>query len=211
MAWKHFFSQLPGRPVSVVCDRDLGLMGGVRAHWGRRRPAIHLCEHHLYTRGALALSRDGNFGHGDLLHDLLNEAFKTPEGWALFHRAALDAGGASAAWGRHWNTTMKAQTACRASLPAHYGNGAIEEPLRTLRQAPERRSWTFRKLERMNVLLGLMRLHHNGVDQFHTYTSLIRAHLEGHDGRPGTDWRNIRDPRRSNRRVSVSSLRAWAA
>ena len=77
---------------------------------------------------------------------------------------------------------MKAQTACRASLPAHYGNGAIEESLRTLRQALERRSWTFRKLERMNVLLGLMRLHHNGVDQFHTYTSLIRAHLEGHDG-----------------------------
>ena len=103
---------------------------------------------------------------------------------------------------------MKAQTACRASLPAHYGNGAIEEPLRTLRQAPERRSWTFRKLERMNVLLGLMRLHHNGVDQFHTYTSLIRAHLEGHDGRPGTDWRNIRDPAAA---TGGSPSQAWVA
>src|SRR5665811_372103 len=38
--WKAFLDTLPGRPLSVVCDRDLGIIGGVQRAWGRGKKAV---------------------------------------------------------------------------------------------------------------------------------------------------------------------------
>lgn len=75
----------------------------------------------------------------------------------------------------------------------------------------DRRSWTFRNLERMNRLLELVRLARNHLDDERTYTALIRQHVLTNGGRPEADWRSVRDPRRTDKRVSTSSLRAWVA
>lgn len=57
--WAEFLAALPGRPVSVVCDRDNAIIGGVQLRWGRGRVAVpyHLCEHHLHENAKEALHR----------------------------------------------------------------------------------------------------------------------------------------------------------
>ncbi|HET9060268.1 MAG TPA: hypothetical protein VFN61_10135 [Acidimicrobiales bacterium] len=78
-AWQHVLASLPGRPSSVVCDRDYAIIDAVRATWGKGRNAVpvHLCEHHLYERAKKALAEDGITEFGHRLHELLNEAFTT--------------------------------------------------------------------------------------------------------------------------------------
>src|SRR5664280_2701654 len=70
-AWKDFLDQLPGRPGSVVCDRDYAIIGGVQARWRRGKNAvpIHLCAYHLLNKGRQALAKDG-IRFGDPLNDL---------------------------------------------------------------------------------------------------------------------------------------------
>lgn len=116
--WKQFLAELPGRPELVVIDRDLGAIGGVQARWGRGRNAVplHLCEHHLYTNGKVALAKGGHTG-SDPLQAALAEALSTPEGWQRFYDAALAAGGEPAGWAKHWNKRMLAQTKRRSSIP----------------------------------------------------------------------------------------------
>lgn len=212
-AWQHVLASLPGRPSSVVCDRDYAIIDAVRATWGKGRNAVpvHLCEHHLYERAKKALAEDGITEFGHRLHELLNEAFTTPAGWEAFYSAATAAGGRARSWARHWNERMRTQTARRASLPAHYGNGAIEPHMVEIHEMLDRRSWTFRNLERMNLRLELARLARNHLDDERAYTALIRQHLLANGGRPEANWRSVRDPRRTDKRVSMSSLRAWVA
>jgi len=40
VAWAEFLDLLPGRPLSVVCDRDLAIIGRGPAHWGRGKNAV---------------------------------------------------------------------------------------------------------------------------------------------------------------------------
>lgn len=51
----------------------------------------------------------------------------------------------------------------------------------------------------------------NNVDAESVYAGLIRRHLLDNGGRPATSWRAVRDARRTDKRVSVSSLRAWVS
>lgn len=87
---------------------------------------------------------------------------------------------------------MRRQTARRSSLPAHYSTGALEPKLAEVRAILERRKWTFRNRERMNILLELVRLRLNRCDDPRRWSQLIRAHIDKH-GHP-TRTRRLADP-----------------
>lgn len=194
--WADFLAQLPGRPASVVCDRDLAIIGGVQRHWGRGRNAvpIHLCEHHLWANAMKALRRDGDGSYGTPLSIALRDAFHSQTEWDAFARAVNVIGGPEAnKWVRHWDKRMRMQTARRASLPAHYSTGALEPRIEQVRRILESRAWTFRNRERLNLLLQLVRLHLNGHDDTTRWTSQIRVHLEANGG-AASSCRRIADP-----------------
>jgi hypothetical protein len=206
--WENFLAELPGRPALVVVDRDYGAIGGVQNRWGRGAKAvpIHLCEHHLYANGKDALVKAGRKGYGDPLQAALSSALATPEGWEAFHKLAVDAGGGAARWAQYWDRRMRAHTRRRASVPAHYANGAVEAPLEEVKRIVGRRSWTFRNGERLNLLLELVRVRYNGTATEADFAAALRKSLA--DGnRPAHQV--ALDPRLPNRRVSSSSLRAW--
>lgn len=195
--WQEFLEALPGRPASVVCDRDYAIIGGVQRRWGRGRNAvpIHICEHHLWQKGMEALRRDGLAAYGTALPSLLSDAFKSLKGWDAFAQAvaAEPAAASTRRWVRHWDKRMRVQTARRASLPAHYSTGALDPKLRDVRQMLDRRKWTFRNRTRLNLLLDLVRLHINRADDVTRWTSLIRAHLETNGGQSAYP-RRMADP-----------------
>lgn len=205
--WEAFLRSLNGKPTSVVCDRDLAIIGGVQRRWGKtgsNAVPIHLCEHHLYANARKALGKDGitEFGHPTL--DALRDAFKSLEGWETFADAVNADPSAThgKGWVKHWNSRMRIQTARRASLPPRYSTGALEAPIRDLRQMLERRRWTFRNRERMNLLLDLARLRLNRQDDSRTYAALFRQHLDDNGGKPARSRRSVHDQR------GVYSLRA---
>ena len=78
---------------------------------------------------------------------------------------------------------MRVQTARRAALPDHHSTGAVDPKIERLRGMLESRAWTFRNRRRLNMLFQLMRLHLNRCDDPQQWATLIRAHLEAHNGR----------------------------
>jgi len=208
--WKDFLQRLPGRPESVVMDRDYGAIGGAQAHWGRGAKAvpIHLCEHHLYAKGKEALKAGGHTGRGNPLQTALAGAMSSREGWDAFHQLAQEAGGAAGKWATHWDKRLRAQTRRRASIPAHYANGAIEAPLEEVRRILSSRRWTFRNAERMHVLLELVRVRYNRSATEADFATALRRGLTAG---PLPVAYITTDPRLPGQRVSSSSLRAWQA
>jgi len=197
-AWESFLRTLPGRPELVVSDAEESIAAAVRSVWPRVRQ--HRCEHHLYVRAAAALRTDDQHGMGNQFRVLLNDAFRSPQEWAAFRDAVLAAQlPAAGRWVRRWDRRLTAQTAARASIPAHYSTGALDPQIAVLRQYLRPRRWTLRNLSRTNNLLALMRLHINRCDQPTVWAKHLRVHLTqlartpavvGADGHP--DYRKRR-------------------
>lgn len=172
--WADFLATLPGKPRVLVCDDDDNIKAGVRQHWFKGKPVhIHSCEHHLYKRARVAMDADG-VEHDSPLHDALNVAFHSPQEWeALRDLVRVTGSPALQKWMKDKNKMMADQLARRGEVGV-YGNGAIEAPIQTVREGIERRSWCFRNLARMNLLLEMMRLRLNKVDSVDAYAHLIR-------------------------------------
>ena len=182
--WCEFLGALPGRSRSVVCDRDLAIIDGVQKRWGEGPDGVpvHLCEHHLWENGLAALDRDGLAEFAGPLPTLLNDAFRSPSGWEAFVGAVESEPTTVEArqWARFWDQDLLAQTKRRAELPAHYSTGALEPKPQDVRAMLERRKWTFRNRDRMNLLLELVRLRLNRHDDPIKWAALIRAHIRPH-------------------------------
>lgn len=195
-AWAEFLDQLPGRPAVVVCDRDYGIINGVKQHWGSGKNAgpIHLCEHHLFERGKAAMNRDG-LAFEDPIRVAFRAALHSRPEWEAFERLAHadPTAIATQAWVHHWRARMLIQTARRASLPPHYANGAVEAPLRHVIDLINRRKFSFRNRARMNALLELLRLRELGVDSDRAYAEDIRAHLVREGPNRARRYRTIYD------------------
>jgi hypothetical protein len=182
--WADFLSALPGKPRVVVCDDDTNIKSGVRTHWSRGRPIhIHSCEHHLYRRARNAMDTD-KVPRDSPLHEALNHAFHSPEEWEVLGDKVRELGSpALQRWMRGKSRMMATQLARRGEIDV-YANGAIEAPIRTVRQGIERRAWCFRNRARMDLLLEMMRLRLNKVDSVDAYGRLIRDHLTVTKGMP---------------------------
>lgn len=195
-AWEEFLGTLPGRPLSVVSDRDLGIIGAVQRRWGTGKSAvpIHFCEYHLLNKGREALKKDGLTWENPLW-ELLHGSLQTPDGWITFETAVKHDPNAvnGQRWVKHWEQRLRTQTRRRESLPPVYGNGAIEAPMARVRSVLESRRWTFRNRGRMDLLLELVRLADLRADDAGVYAADIRAHLTGHGGRPPRTYRDLYD------------------
>ncbi len=194
--WEEFLASLPGRPELVVCDRDLAIIAGVGRRWGKGKAGvpIHLCEHHLFERGLAQLRADG-VSYGEPTRELLADAFTSREGWDAFD-AAVTADPAlanSARWVKFWRKDMRVQTGRRASIPAHYANGAVEHPIAVVREVLERRAWCFRNRARMDLLLQLVVLRIRRLDDERVYAADIHQFLLDNAGRPARAYRGIYD------------------
>ncbi len=196
-SWDDFLNLLPGRPRSVVCDRDLGIIGAVQRRWGtgvKTGVALHLCEYHLIEKGRQALRKDG-IGYEHPTWELLHGSLQSRAGWDAFEAAVMTDPQArnGQKWVTHWMKRLRAQTDRRPSIPAVYGNGAIEAPLARVRAVLESRRWTFRNRARMNLLLELVRLADLRADDPTVYATDIRHHLAEQSGRPARTYRAIYD------------------
>jgi hypothetical protein len=172
--WEAFLRQLPGTPAHVVSDSEPALVNAIDNLWPG---AGYRCEHHLYNNVHKALLADGvRWNDGSALGPLVADAFHSPAGWSAFTAEALTgAWRATAKWVGDNDVMVSAQVARRATVPGVYSNGAVELQVAAVREVLSSRSWTFRNLYRMNLLLELVRQRlnrHNGDLTVHHYSLL---------------------------------------
>ncbi len=155
---------------------------------------IHLCEHHLFERGLARLKQDG-VSFNQPVRKLPRGAFKTRKGWDAFDAAVTADPGLpnTARWVDFWRKDMQAQTSRRRAIPRHYANGAVEDPIKVVRQVLERRAWCFRNRKRMDLLLQLVALRIRRVDDERVYANDIREFLIEKAGKPIRTYRDIYD------------------
>ena len=163
----------------VVCDDDQPILAAVRAAWPNA--TVKLCEHHLRANAIKHLRHYGRAGFGDPMMELLNGAFRTPQGWADFKAAAT--GVQLHAWIAAQDPQVTAQVAQRAALPQRHSTGALDEVLAKVREFMEPRAFCYRNAERTNRMLELVRLRLNRADDPTAYAASIRGHLDANGGR----------------------------
>ena len=191
--WTEFLRALPGVPLSVVHDGDKAIGPAVRRRWSGKVP-VHICEHHLWVNAGRARASDEAAGYTVPTDKQLDAAFQSPGGWRAFRSEARRGGGPTLTkWVKDNDAQVSAQTKRRASIPAHYSTGALDRAIAQLRKATQSRAWTFRNRERMNLLLGLMRLRVTRQDSPDAWAELIRQHLEARGGQPARP-RRLADP-----------------
>lgn len=188
--WVSLLHTLPGQPKLVVCDDDKAITGAVAARWPDA--TIKLCEHHLRAAARKHLSTYGRAGYGDELMELLNDAFRSPQGWTDFKAAAP--GATLNAWIAAMDEQVTAQVGRRTHLPAHHSTGALDEVLAKVREFAEPRAFCYRNAERTNRMLELVRLRLNRHDDPLAYATAIRTHLDANGGKM-TRQGSIADPR----------------
>jgi len=182
--WSDFLSTLPGKPRVIVCDDDTNIKTGINLHWSRGRNVhIHSCEHHLYMRARNAMNGDAA-PHDSPLHAALNTAFHSPEEWEVLRDTVRELGSPALQRWMKGKARMMAMQLSRRGEVTVYSNGAIEAPIKSVRQSIERRAWCFRNRARMDLLLEMMRLRLNKVDSVDAYSKLIRDHLNATKGTP---------------------------
>jgi hypothetical protein len=182
--WAAFLATLPGKPRVIVCDDDTNIKGGIKAHWYQGRGVlIHSCEHHLYERARNAMNTD-NVPRDSPIHQALRVAFHSQGEWDVLRDVVrIEGSPALKKWMSKKNQMVTAQLARRSEVSI-YSNGAIEAPIRVIREGIEKRSWCFRNRARMDLLLEMMRLHLNKVDAVDAYAQAIREQLLNTNGVP---------------------------
>lgn len=173
--WSDLLSSLPGTPDLVIYDSDKGIAAAVPRVWPDA--TLYLCEHHLYLNAVKRLRDDDQHGWGNTYRTLLARAAQSYTGWSVFRNAVLADPGLpeTRAWVTYWDAQLTAQTARRPHLPAHRSTGALDPHLAKVRQVLGPRSWTYRNLQRMNSLLGLVRLSINLRDRTTEWAGIVAA------------------------------------
>ena len=177
--WQRLLRSLPGQPSLVITDGDRSVEAAARAVWPT---AFHkLCEHHLRANAIKYLRRYRRASYGDPMMVLLNDAFRSPQGWADF--TAADRGAQLQAWIQSVDAQVSAQVAQRARLPQHHSTGALDEVLAKVREFAQPRAFSYRNAERTTRMLQLVRSRLNRTDDPTRYAASIRAHLNANGGR----------------------------
>ena len=184
-AWKDLMRSIPGRPAWVVFDGDKAIGSAVKSTWARRSPptVLYWSEPHLFKNALAALKADGVGEYQGEFPTLLTTAFKTEAGWDAFTRAVQAAGLATTSrWVAVRDTDVRTQVVLREDV-GKYSTGGVETPLNAVKDELARRSWTFRNLDRMNLLLGLLQLRLTRADNPNDWVQTLTATLEASGGR----------------------------
>lgn len=125
--------RLPDPPATVVTDDNLAVAAALTQVWPPRpgpslpQPFLFACEHHLRRRAQVAMETDLAHAPRGRWAVRLDTAFRRAEGWAKFYDAASPLG-ATGAWVRAHDSTLRVQAAVRHLLPPPAQRPALKQP-----------------------------------------------------------------------------------
>lgn len=200
--WREFLALCEGTPRLVVTDFDVPLRNALASAFARagdRTPELRVCELHLRRRleNALAPLAD------DSEHPLMRasrHALYHPENWgrciaqaSASHSRATPPLPGLMRWLDNYGELVATQLETRSSLGPN-SIGACEAALHHVEGAFHGRSQSFGNRARLNLLLDLITLHHNGEADPLRWADRLRERLHCRGG-TGPPQRPHDDPR----------------
>jgi hypothetical protein len=188
--WKEFLSLCAGTPGLVVTDFDKALRNAVASAFpraGDRTPELRLCELHLRRRLENALAPLLDEPDHPVMRAFRHALFDH-DNWSRFEAQARrsDQHGAPSLpalirWLDNYGQTVATQLKTRSSLGPN-SIGAVEATLHQVERAFYGRSQSLGNRTRLNLLLDLMTLHHNGAADPLRWADRLRERLYYRDG-----------------------------
>ena len=192
LEWEAFLRQLDTStpPVLVISDGVDEIRNAVRRVWPAAAdqplavPFVFRCEHHLRENARENLDADCVAHWGSVRMTALNDAFRSPDGWAAFKDTVWPKHATTYKWVQDNDARVRAQVAARHQLPEHHSTAALDAHLGTVRDYLDSRSFVLRNQRRTTTMLGLVRLHLNGTDSPARYATALRTWLDTQGGTP---------------------------
>ena len=189
-AWTDFLSSLSGTPTWIVSDRDKAIVNAVDALWPQ---AIHYYSHyHLQKNARGALAKDKKLKAKDRRHlnASLDFAFGSLRSYSQLTQDAMAAGATELlGWLRAARSTHRRQLIKQVGYESYPKSAAQAEAyIRGIKAAIYERRHYFTNVDRLNRLLGLIRIKIDGKATADEFARRIRAWVVARGGRVNADW-----------------------
>lgn len=193
-AWVDFFSQLPGRPLYVVCDGDPTLLRAIDRYW----PDIPVfrCTAHL-SQQAMTLAQKAGVKETPFGKSLNEQTFTARRRWGWFRLglSSLEEDGFVEGLNSRQRSNLKSfrtwaeEVACAVDFNlshdhAPWSTGGLERPLRVVKKSLYDRRLALRNMDRLNHLLVLFQLDQLGMADPHWWAHVLHEQHLGHEGEP---------------------------
>lgn len=203
-AWERFFAQLPGAPTFITADRDQATLNAITSTWPEAK--VYPCAHHLRANVEAILKEGGLFDRRRAIVSALHDrTFIDPAAYVAFRALAQRYLAADLS-----KTSVRQQKAMvrlarwlkrnedaivRSLVESHWPVtvGAIERPLREMKNAIYDRRANFKNLQRVEHLLTLAQLRQMGLADEREWALVLRSNHLKHDGAP-PPRRQVDDP-----------------
>jgi hypothetical protein len=193
-SWLDFFSQLPGRPLYVVCDGASDLLRAIEKRW--KDMPVFRCTAHL-TMQAREHARQAGVRETPFGQSINEKTFTSWPTWEWFQLglASLEEDG-------YVDSLRQAERACLERLrvwaadiagavefnlrndPAPWTTGGLERPLRVVKNSFYDRRFALRNLDRLTDLLVLMQLEQLQLDDARAWAHYLHDQHLSYAGRP---------------------------
>lgn len=189
-AWTDFLSSLSGTPTWIVSDRDKAIINAVDTLWPQ---SIHYFSHyHLQKNAREWLARDKKLKVKDrrALDHSIDFGFGSLRSFDHLVQEAMAAGATELlGWLRAARPTHRKQLIKQIGYDGYDKSATQAEAyIREIKAAIYARRHHFTNVDRLNKLLGLIRIRAAGRANTEEFTRRIRAWVAARDGRVNADW-----------------------
>lgn len=193
--WERLFAQLPGEPTFITCDRDSAMLNAIAATWPNAK--VYPCAHHLLTNVEAILKEGKLYDRRRLLvRTLHRRTFIDPVAYLAFRQAAgrYLRSDLTKASGKQLKAMVRLnrwvqdneEAIARSMYEKHWPvtTGAIERPLRVMKNAIYDRRANLKNLARIEHLLTLAQLYQMGCADERKWAAILRKNHLAHGGVP---------------------------
>jgi hypothetical protein len=168
-AWRSFLAEIEGQADRIVCDGEQALLQSAKARWPSAKVALSVW--HVRKRAEDILVRHDLHSRKEPLYPALRASMQSVAGWRRFVRLARkERLPELEKWIIETEAVLGPQLARHERFTS---TGAIESVLRDVKKHLTLQRGSYKRVERLSLLLNLHTLKRNGRDKEPDYERII--------------------------------------
>jgi hypothetical protein len=170
-AWRSFLREIDGEAQRIVCDGEQALLQSAKARWPRAKVSLSVVQVRL--RAEAILTKHGLQSRKKPLWKALRPSMRTASAWRRFVRLAREQRLPDL---ERWIIDTEAVLGPQVARHERFtSTSVIESVLRRVKKDLTLQRGSYKRLERLSLLLNLHTLALNHVDNEATYARIIGA------------------------------------
>jgi hypothetical protein len=167
--WRRFLGEIEGEADRIVCDGEQALLQSAKARWPRAKVALSVW--HVRRRAEDILVKHDLHSRNQPLYPALRTSMQSAAGWRRFVRLARQERLPEL---EKWIIETEAVLGPQLARHERFtSTGAIESVLRDVKKHLTLQRGTYKRVERLSLLLNLHTLRRNGRDREPDYVRIV--------------------------------------